>query len=332
MLKQLPLPILLPLLICGLLVSMVWSLSFGIAEIGFTRMLEILLHPFTNNPTDPQSVIVWQLRVPRMLLGVLAGFSLAVIGAALQALTRNPLADPYLFGIASGASLGAVTAFLWLPGLLGIFTLPLFAFFGAMFALVLVLSLAGRQATTERLILSGVAGSFLLMAGANLLLYLGDPKATTSVIFWMMGGLERARWIELWPPLITTIGGLLVLLWHAPQLNALLLGEESAHTLGVKVKQLRWKLFTVTALMTATIVSLCGAIGFVGLMIPHITRVLCGSDNRRLLICGGFIGGIFLLWVDVLARKILAPQELPLGIITAVIGSLFFIILMHRRN
>lgn len=278
--------------------------------------------------------IIWDLRFPRVILGFLVGAGLSVVGSALQAATRNPLADPYLFGVSSGAALGAVAVIVHLGDFAGIYSLPIAAFLGALLSLALLLGLTQRQRTLapERLVLAGVAVSFALMAGTNFLIFLGDQRAAHSVVFWMLGGLGLARWDQLWIPAAAVFGGIAWLYLQGHRMNALLMGEETAVSLGVDVNRFRISLFVVCALMAGVLVALTGAIGFVGLMVPHIVRMVVGGDNRRLLPACALIGGIFLVWVDVLARVTLAPQELPIGIITAALGSVFFMWMMRRGN
>lgn len=277
--------------------------------------------------------IVWDLRFPRVILGILVGAGLSVIGTALQAATRNSLADPYLFGISSGAALGAVAVIVHIGDFAGLYSVPLAAFVGALLSLGLLLGLTQRNGAMapERLVLAGVAVSFALMAGTNFLIFLGDQRAAHSVVFWMLGGLGLARWEQLWIPATVVTGGIIWLYWQGHRMNALLMGEETATSLGVDVNRFRLFLMIACALMAGVLVALTGAIGFVGLMIPHIVRMLVGGDNRRLIPAAALVGAIFLVWVDVLARIVLAPQELPIGIITAAVGSAFFLWLMRRK-
>ncbi|WP_437882250.1 FecCD family ABC transporter permease [Pseudomonas sp. LRF_L74] len=277
--------------------------------------------------------IVWTIRAPRVLLAVLVGAGLALVGTALQAVTRNPLADPHLLGVSSGAALGAVLVVLYLGSFAGLLSLPLAAFIGALGSMLLVLAIAqqGGRLESDRLLLSGVSVSFVTMALANLLLYLGDQHASSSVLFWMLGGLGSARWPSLIVPAVAVSLGLLALLGLARGLNALLTGEQSALSLGFDSRRLRLWVFASTALLTGVLVSLSGAIGFVGLMVPHVARRLVGAEHRRLLPVSALLGALFLLWVDVLARTLIAPQDLPIGIVTAVMGGVFFMVLLRRR-
>lgn len=330
------------LLLFGLTVllalSCTWSLAFGAARVELGQVLAILgQHLFGIAVETPVSVgqdsIVWQLRAPRVLLGALVGAGLALVGTVLQAVTRNPLADPHLLGVSSGAAFGAVVVVLYLGEFAGLLSLPLAAFVGALASMLLVLAIASRSGRLEsdRLLLAGVAGSFVMMAASNLLLYLGNPHAASSVLFWMLGGLGLARWELLWLPALCLALALAVLLGLGRALNALMAGEQSAVSLGLEPRRVRLLAFVVASLLTGVLVSLSGAIGFVGLMLPHVARFLVGAEHRRLLPVAALLGALFLVWVDVAARTWLAPQDLPIGIVTAAIGGVFFVALLRRR-
>lgn len=330
------------LLLLGLAVllalSCALSLVFGAAQVPLERVLAILARQlFGIEPAVAVSVgqdsIVWQLRAPRVLLGALVGAGLALVGTALQAVTRNPLADPHLLGVSSGAAFGAVFVVLYLGEFAGMLSLPLAAFVGAMASMLLVLAIASRggRLHSERLLLAGVAVSFVMMAASNLLLYLGNPHAASSVLFWMLGGLGLARWELLWLPALCLLLALAVLLGLGRALNALMAGEQSAVSLGLEPRRVRLLVFVVASLLTGVLVSLSGAIGFVGLMLPHVARFLVGAEHRRVLPVAALLGALFLVWVDVAARTWLAPQDLPIGIVTAAIGGAFFVALLRRR-
>lgn len=330
------------LLLLGLAVllalSCAWSLAFGAAQLPLEHVLAILgQHLFGIAPEVPinsgQDSIVWQLRAPRVLLGALVGAGLALVGTVLQAVTRNPLADPHLLGVSSGAAFGAVIVVLYLGEFAGLLSLPLAAFVGALASMLLVLAIASRggRLESDRLLLAGVAVSFVMMAASNLLLYLGNPHAASSVLFWMLGGLGLARWELLWLPALCLALALAVLLGLGRALNALMAGEQSAVSLGLEPRRVRLLVFVVASLLTGVLVSLSGAIGFVGLMLPHVARFLVGAEHRRVLPVAALLGALFLVWVDVAARTWLAPQDLPIGIVTAAIGGVFFVALLRRR-
>lgn len=320
-----------------LLVSCVMSLGFGPARVPVDVVWRILLHKAFGlgevSWSAGQEHIVWLIRVPRMLFGALVGAGLALIGAVLQAVTRNPLADPHLLGVTSGATLGAVIVVLHIGEIVGLLTLPIAAFIGALLSMFLVLGIANRQGRldSDRLLLCGVAVSFVMMAIANLLLFMGDHRASSAVMFWMLGGLGLARWELLTVPALSVLLGLGLLLGMARPLNALMAGEQTAVTLGLNARAVRLRVFVIASLMTGVLVSISGSIGFVGLMVPHIARRLVGAEHRRLLPACVLLGSLFLVWVDVAARTLIAPEDLPIGVATAAIGGLFFIGLMRRR-
>ncbi|MCC5992561.1 MAG: iron ABC transporter permease [Rhodobacteraceae bacterium] len=281
-----------------------------------------------------RAAIVWDIRLPRALLAALVGAGLALVGAVLQSVTRNPLADPHLLGISSGAAFGAILALLHTGMFLGLATVPLLAFLGALGSTALVLSVASfAQATSaDRLVLTGVAVSFIVMALANVLIFLGDPRAAHTVVFWMLGGLGLAQWAHLvWPALVLA-GAALWFRVVAGSLNAMTIGDETAATLGIPVARFRLTAFVVAALVTGVMVAFSGVIGFVGLMIPHIVRLVVGGDNARVLPASMLAGAVFLVWADIIARTIMRPEDMPIGIVTGLIGGIFFIWLLRRRS
>lgn len=330
--------LLLLVLALALALSCAASLGFGAAPVPLPGVLEILAQRlFDLQParvvSSAHDSIVWLIRAPRVVLGALVGAGLALVGTALQAVTRNPLADPHLLGVSSGAALGAVIVVLYLGEFIGLLSLPLAAFVGALVSMLLVLAIASRggRLESDRLLLAGVAVSFVMMAASNLLLFLGDHHAASSVIFWMLGGLGLARWELLWLPALCLMLALLLLLGLARALNALMAGEHSAVSLGLEPRRVRLLVFVCASLLTGVLVSLSGAIGFVGLILPHVARFLVGAEHRRLLPVSALLGALFLVWVDVAARTLLAPQDLPIGIATAAIGGVFFVLLLRRR-
>ena len=278
--------------------------------------------------------IVWQIRFPRALLAALVGAGLGLTGAALQAVTRNPLADPHLLGISSGGALGAIAALLHTGLFLGLLTVPLMAFAGALGATALVLGVAraARATSADRLVLAGVAVSFVLMAAANLLIVLGDPRATHTVVFWMLGGLGLAQWPHLLFPLAVLVPAGLWLLSRAPALDAMGLGDETAASLGLPVARFRLSVFVAGALITGVMVAFSGIIGFVGLMMPHLVRLAVGGGSARVLPGSAFAGAAFLIAADTAARTAMAPDDMPIGIVTGLVGGLFVLWLMARRD
>jgi iron complex transport system permease protein len=311
-----------------LIVSMLTAITFGPANINASQLISCLMSTCQNPVTE---VVIWQVRIPRILVGLAAGMGLAIAGAILQNTTRNPLADPYLFGIVSGAGLGATIANISLADNLTI-ALPLAAFLGALFSVVIVVFIAKVLKSMEQLLLAGVAVSFMLAAITQFILYFGEPFATNRVIFWLMGSLARVEMSNFYVIGSVLLFAVIAIFTLHRQIDALLLGDESAASLGVNVDRLRLFMLAICAALTATIVAYCGGIGFVGLMIPHIVRQVIGVTTLKLIIGSALIGASFLIWVDVVARSALPHAEIPIGIITSALGSLFFLFIMYRTR
>ena len=277
--------------------------------------------------------IVWELRLPRTLLAAVCGAGLALCGAIMQSLLRNPLADPFVLGISSGASTGAVlVAVLGLGA--GAVSLSAGAFAGAVisFALVMLLA-AGAGGGTSRVILAGVAGTQLFSALTSfIVISSADAEQTRGVLFWLLGSLSGADWADVTVCGAITLTGLLVCLTQSAALDAFTFGNTAAASLGVSVRWVRVLLLGVTALVTAALVSAAGAIGFVGLVLPHAARFLVGPRNSRLLPTTVLVGAIFMVWVDALARTVFAPQEVPVGVVTALIGVPAFAVILFRMR
>ena len=280
----------------------------------------------------PVHRIVFDLRLPRALFAAVIGAGLGIVGVVLQTTTRNDLADPFLFGLSSGAAAGAVFVITVTGDILGFWTLPLAAFTGGIIASAVVLGLVHslRTSAPEKLILAGLAVSFLFAAITNYLIFAGDSRAAHSVIFWMLGGLGLARW-ESFPLVCAGLVLIFAYTIHRSRwLDALLTGDVTATTLGVPVQRLRFSMFFIAALATAVFVSVAGVIGFIGLMVPHIARGIAGPLHRNLIPTAALVGAALLTGSDIVSRVILAPQELPVGIVTTSIGSLFVFLLLYR--
>ncbi|WP_067019520.1 FecCD family ABC transporter permease [Marinomonas spartinae] len=340
-----PLPVLLLLLCLLLLLMMGVAVGVGSVPISQTTVWGIIIHKIslavgevswlTPHWSMGRENIVWAVRLPRTILAAIVGASLAMVGASLQSVTRNPLADPHLLGVSSGAALGAIIALLHTGMILGSVTVPVFAFLGALLAMGLVLLVANFSAADSagRLILAGVAVAFVLTAFGNLFIFMGDHRASHTVIFWMLGGLGLAQWGQLWFPFLTLIFCSAYLIYKARFLNAMMLGDETASTLGVPVQRFRLLVIVVCALLTGAAVAFSGVIGFVGLMVPHIVRLLVGGDYRKVLPLSALLGAVFLVSADIVARVIMPPEDMPIGILTGLVGGLGFIFLMrHRRG
>ncbi len=274
---------------------------------------------------------MWELRLPRVLTAAAVGAGLALAGAIMQALTRNQLADPYLLGLSSGASLGAVTVLLLGVGLV----LPLAAFAGAILALLATLGLAGAsgRVTPTRTVLAGVAVSSLAAAITSFVIFwTAEGDSYRDVLTWLLGSLAGARWpaVAIAGTAILVIGIPLMLTGRV--LDGFAFGDTTAATLGIPVQGVRWGLLGATALLTGALVSVSGAIGFVGLVLPHAVRLVAGPGNRALLPLSALVGGVFLIWADTLARTVFSPRELPVGIVTALVGAPVFAFLLARRR
>ncbi|MCL1051933.1 iron ABC transporter permease [Shewanella abyssi] len=331
--QPLDLLLLFGLLLLGLITPFA-ATSFGAATITSSDVLQVFSHKFLGlgESMGVTERIIWELRLPRVILAFIAGAGLSIAGSVLQTVTRNPLADPYLFGISSGASFGAVMALTLFSQSILWLSLPLGAFIGASLSVLMVLSLCGRNLSTqvERMLLSGVAISFMFGAMASLLLYFSSPQAAASVLFWSLGSFAKASWSGLiLPAIIVSLCTVIILLFKR-QIVAMRAGDETAHTLGINVGRLRLSMLLLCSLITAILVANCGGIGFIGLMVPHTVRLLFPGKYPLLLTAA--IGGLFMVWVDVLARTLLSYQELPVGIITSVMGSVFFLFILGGRS
>lgn len=277
--------------------------------------------------------IVWQLRIPRVLLAGVVGASLALAGAALQGLVRNPLADPYVIGVSSGASLGAVLVMVAAPvGVLAVSaSATAFVFAVATVAIVYLAARRFGEFSDSRLVLAGVAVGYVAMAAVSFLQLQAQPGEITGILFWMMGSLAAARWSSLWIPLAVLVVCAAWLRTQATALNAAALGDDDAAAVGVDLRRFRTGLLVVVSLLTAVSVSVAGGVGFVGLIVPHAARLLVGADHRRLLPFSGALGAVFLMAVDLVARTVGSPNEYPVTIFTALVGGPFFLWLLRRR-
>lgn len=336
------------LVLLGLLVvSIILGIGLGPVSISFSDVYRVMFHRlsgvFTGQagplPDIRESTqnIVWFLRAPRVLLGALIGAALTLSGVGMQAFTKNPLAEPYVLGISSGASLGAVLAMLLgvsVP-VLGKLSVSMGAFIGALVSILLVYLLAKSRGSVApiRLILVGVAVSAMFQAFTNYIVYTApDDAAVREATFWMLGGLGSAEWEDLPLLLCLVPPAFLLMLALSKSLNAMMMGDSSAITLGVNLNVVRNLLIVVTALLTASSVAVSGCIGFVGLVIPHLVRSVVGPDHRKLIPISTLTGAIFLIWVDVGARMIKPPAELPIGILTAFLGAPLFLWMIRVRR
>jgi iron complex transport system permease protein len=281
--------------------------------------------------TPDQEAILFDIRLPRILLGAAVGSSLAVAGASYQSLLRNPLAEPYLLGISNGAAVGTMIALVFMGA--HEWSRPVMAFSGALIATLVVYRLAqGRTgATPERLILAGVIVTTFLSSAIVFVTTLMDATRIRSFTFWLLGDLSGTTAKLLWLALFIAVAGTIVLAAHARSLNLLMLGERDAFDLGVEVSRVRLVVFIVASLLVGSSVASSGSVGYVGLVVPHLVRLSLGSDNRMTIPAAAIVGALFVVVADTVARTVIAPRELPVGAITALIGAPLFIYLLKRR-
>jgi iron complex transport system permease protein len=330
--------------LAGWLLLMLWlSLSLGPISLPLGDTLRALLQligwPLTEPGSAQASLIIAQIRLPRTLLGLAVGAVLALAGVAMQGLFRNSLADPGLIGVSSGAALGAAVAIVGttlmgnVPAVWTPYLLSLCAFGGGLGVTSLVYRLGRRDGETQvaTMLLAGIALSALAGAAIGLFTYLADDVTLRSLTFWNLGSLNGASYSRLWPLLLVTAGVALWLPRRARALNALLLGESEARHLGFNVERIKRELVFCTALGVGAAVAAAGLIGFIGLVVPHLMRLLVGPDHRLLLPASALAGASLLLLADLVARLVMAPAELPIGIVTALIGAPFFLYLLLRR-
>lgn len=323
--------LILTVLVLALFVTMVACLSIGVFNIPFDQVVTVLL----GGGSDSQRWVIINIRLPRILLAAIVGGSLAIAGATMQGLFRNPMASPSVLGISSGAAFGAALAIVlgvsWTSGALAI---PAMAFIFAFITLFLVYAVSRSRSgyvPVETLLLAGIAVGSLFSALVSGMLYFAGEQLS-GIVFWMMGGLNNAKWDQVLISIPPMILGSAVIMALSRDLNAMMVGEEQAGNLGINVNQVRLVLLLAASLVTAMAVSVSGVIGFVGLIIPHVVRMLVGPDHRILLPASVISGALFLIWTDTLARTLIAPAELPVGIITSLLGAPFFIYLLMSRK
>lgn len=325
-----------------LLVTIVLAVGIGSVRVPAADVVDVVLRRL-GLPVGGVGVtddrIVWELRMPRVLGAAATGAGLAIAGAVLQSLTRNDLADPYLLGISGGATVGAVSVIVLgvgVAGLAGGAALGAGAFLGAVLALGAVLVLAaGRSGDLPpaRTVLAGVAIGQICAAYTSFVVMMsGDHDAARRVLAWTMGSLAGLRWPSAVVLLVVAALALLVILAFATDLDAFAFGEAAASTLGVPITRVRWLLMVGTALLTACLVAFTGAIGFVGLVVPHVVRLVAGPLHRRLLPISALAGAILMIWADTLARSLVEGQEVPIGVVTAVLGAPLFAYLLRRES
>jgi len=341
--RPISLPVIFIILVSGMLVSLICTISIGPVIIPFTTVYEIIVYKLDIVPglIDPDwkmsyEKIIWNLRLPRVILTAVVGAILAVSGVGIQAVTRNSLANPYILGISSGASTGAVTAIL-MGGFqyFGQYSVCFGAFIGALVATALVFAIShfNGRTTSLRLILTGIAISAFFQAVTNYVVHSAkNEEGIRTAVYWMIGSFSGAKWQYLPLPMAGLILSAGLLLIHYRGLNAMLMGEETAATLGINTRFVMKMVILLVAVMTGLAVAVSGIIGFVGLVVPHIVRMIVGSDHLKVLPVSLCCGAVFMMWADALARILASPEELPVGIITSMAGAPFFLYLLTRNK
>lgn len=337
--RKIAAPVIFVLLLAAAAVSFVISLTFGSVAYDAMDVWDVVAAHIGIIPGDDVfgstiDSVVWSLRAPRGLLALIVGAGLALAGVVMQTLVRNPLADPYLLGVSSGASVGATAVItIGVFTSFGLYAISVGALFGALAAtaIVYLITLAQGGLTPLRLILTGVVASSAFSALASFLVFKAqDARAAQGVMFWMLGSVVGAQWDRLLLPALVVLAAFLILMFMSNPLDAMAAGPDTAAALGVNVERLRQILFFIQALLVGAMVAVAGGIGFVGLVIPHLARIMVGSLHRRLLPIAMVLGAVFMVWVDVIARIAAPPQEIPLGVVTGVLGAPLFLLLMGR--
>lgn len=342
-LRTIPLPYFYGLLLLLLLLLFAVSLGVGAVAIGFGELPGLVQHRLSGagSVNALHEALFWEIRLPRSLLCLLVGASLSVSGALMQSLFRNPIVEPGLVGTSAGSALGAAllivlgqNAFFSQFALLGSLLAPACAFVGGMVATLLVyyFSASLNRVNVSVMILAGVAVNALANGGTGFLAYIARDPQARSITFWSLGTLSVASWKMVGIVCISTVSGLLLALRLARPLNALQLGDAEARYLGVRTERLKFSVMLVNALLVAVATSMVGIIGFVGLIVPHVLRLLRGSDNRYLVAGSSLLGASILLATDMLCRVLIAPAEMPIGIVTAFIGAPLFLYLLGRAR
>lgn len=309
------------------------SSLFGSSSLTITDVMSVYKYKLTEAATNviqSDITILWDIRLPRILLAIAVGGGLAICGCAMQALTKNVLSEPYTLGISSGAALFASISIAFFSYR----AIPVFAFFGAIFALLAVYSVTRNNSTSStKLVLAGIGISTICNALTSFIMSIVPSQGKmTSIVFWTMGSLGSARWSNVALPLIVYFLGMIALYSMGESLNLTTMGDDTAKTLGLSIKNFRKILIIVISIITGVMVSASGCIGFVGLIVPHIMRRFVGSDHKKLIPLSGLAGGLLLIFSDTVARTILAPRELSIGIITALIGGPFFLTLLSKKE
>lgn len=326
------------ILVTILLFSIGFAVTLGSVDISIKEVYEAILSKFSIKEVGDEAVhdVIWLIRLPRIILAMIVGSGLAVAGVVMQAIVKNPLADPYILGISSGASLGATLAILLGFGsILGSNFIGIMGFLGAFLVsiLVLLISNIGGRGNSLKLLLSGMAVSSICSAVSSFIVYISnDAQGIKSITFWLMGSLAGAKWQELNFILPIILLGIIFFITQYRTLNLMLLGDEVGITLGTNLNKYRYLYLLITSLIIGVLVYAAGTIGFVGLIIPHFVRMIFGTDHRKLIPISALVGAIFVIWSDTISRTLIQGTEIPIGIIISMIGSPCFIWLMIRKS
>ncbi|MAA80417.1 MAG: heme ABC transporter permease [Deltaproteobacteria bacterium] len=329
--------------LCALLVALTFlSFSNGAVSISVTECMYILLSTIGFDVSYPinnihQGVLL-EIRIPRTILAIMVGAGLSISGALMQGLFRNPLADPGLVGISSGAALGAALVIVlgWSIPFLEYWTLPIAAFIGAVISTICVMRLSqmGGKTVVTNMLLAGIAINAIAGAGTGLMVYLAEEDQLRDLTFWTLGSFGGAKWIEVQLAFLVIVIPSFIGLFLSRSLNIMLLGEAQAHMLGVSLEKIKKTIVVLVCIIVGSSVSMTGMIGFVGLVVPHLCRMLVGADNRKVIPASILLGGSLLLASDLLSRTLIMPAEFPIGIVTSIVGGPFFLMLlsMNQKN
>ncbi|QKS73156.1 iron ABC transporter permease [Paenalkalicoccus suaedae] len=323
-----------------MLIAMLTGLFYSSVTVPILTILHILAENtvgtgFLADVPGNEQAIIWDIRTPRMLLAFFVGASLALAGAAFQGLLRNPLADPYTIGVSSGSALGAVSVIFLQLSFLGAFTLPIVSIISGFITLFIVFGLvrlSSRQMAVETIILAGIIVSAFIGSILSLIIALGDQDSMTQIIYWLYGSVGMRGWSYVQLLLPFFLVGSIMLLAKYRELNAFALGEEQASYIGVNVQRGKSMILIGASLLTGSAVAVSGTIGFVGLVIPHLVRLLVGPNHKHVLPLSMITGGTFLVIADIIARTVISPRELPIGVITALVGAPIFALLLVRSR
>lgn len=315
-----------------LIVTAIIGISIGAENISFVNIIKTLFHP-ENNPVNQD--IILTLRLPRVILGLAVGGALSISGLLLQGIFRNPLVEPFTIGISGGASVGISLLTLFnLESILGVLSLPASGFMGSILIIFLVyrLGIKNNKFKITNILLIGVMISFISSSLVMFIMAISKSKDVNTILFWLMGSLEESNFNLIILTLIVSIIGLIAAFFLSHKLNLFSAGEEEAQSLGLDVEKTKKIVYLLASLLTGFCVAVSGVISFVGLLVPHFMRLLLGRDNRLLVITCYFIGGAFLIFSDTIARTIISPLQLPVGVITGLLGGISFIYLLNKKN